>query len=146
MSSNPPKGFPRVMPRLRYQDVSSAITWLAGAFGFEEHLRWADKAGCVQHAEMRIGDVLVELSAAHGEYATPRRLGKHSQSLIVLVDDVDDHHARARAAGAAIITEPTDTPWGLRQYTVDDLAGHRWEFAQHMRDVPAAEWGAIMKE
>jgi hypothetical protein len=37
-------------------------------------------------------------------------------------------------------------PWGLRQYTVDDLAGHRWEFAQHMRDVPAAEWGAIMKE
>ena len=146
MPDNPSMGFPRVLPRLRYEDVSSAITWLTEVFGVREHLRWADKTGLVQHAEIRMGDVFVELSAAHDEYETPKRLGKWSQSLIVLVDDVDAHHAKARAAGADIITEPEDMPWGLRQYAADDLAGHRWEFAQYMRDVPAAEWGAVLME
>jgi uncharacterized glyoxalase superfamily protein PhnB len=144
MSYHPSQGFPRVLPRLRYEDVSSAITWLTEAFGFKEYLRWADKTRIVQHAEICMGEVFVELSAAHDEYDSPKRLGKRSQSLIMLVDDVDDHYAKARAAGADIVTEPEDMAWGLRQYTVDDLSGHRWEFAQYVRDVPAAEWGAVV--
>jgi uncharacterized glyoxalase superfamily protein PhnB len=146
MSGNTVNDFPAVLPRLRYEDVSDAATWLCEAFGFREHLRWADGKGVVQHAEIRLGGVLVELSAAHEEYEAPKRLGKLSQSLIVLVDDVDDHHAKARSAGADIITEPNDMPWGLRQYIADDFAGHRWEFAQYMRDVPAGEWGAVLIE
>jgi uncharacterized glyoxalase superfamily protein PhnB len=146
MPYNPAEGFPRVMPRLRYADVSAAISWLTRAFGFEEYLRWADQGGTVQHAEIHLGDVFVELSAAHDDYQTPRHLGKWSQSLIVLVDDVAAHYARARAAGADVITEPANMPWGLRQYTVEDLAGHRWEFSQYLRHVPAAEWGARLME
>lgn len=139
-------GFPRLLPRLRYEDVSAAVTWLNDVFGFTEHLRWTDQAGTVRHAEVRLGDLLVELSAAHGDYETPGRLGKWSQSLIVLVDDVDAHYATARAAGADVISEPEDMPWGLRQYTAGDLAGHRWEFAQYLREVPPAEWGAQLME
>ncbi len=42
--------------------------------------------------------------------------------------------------------EPEDRPWGLRQYIAQDLDGHRWEFSQFLRDVPAAEWGATLAE
>jgi uncharacterized glyoxalase superfamily protein PhnB len=146
MRDDPAEGFPHIMPRLRYEDVGAAISWLAAAFGFRERLRWSDQAGTVQHAEVRLGDVVVELSAAHDDYQTPRSLGKWSQSLIVLVDNVADHYARAREAGARVITEPADMPWGLRQYTAEDLAGHRWEFSQYLRHVPAADWGARLTE
>jgi uncharacterized glyoxalase superfamily protein PhnB len=45
------------------------------------------------------------------------------------VDDVDAHHARAKAAGAVVLTEPAEGGGGW-QYRVEDVEGHRWMFAQ----------------
>jgi uncharacterized glyoxalase superfamily protein PhnB len=134
------------MPSLRYEDVGGALAWLTRAFGLREHLRWVDENGVIRHAEMRIEDAFVELSAGPEGYRNPKRLGQACQSLVVFVDDADDHYRKARAAGAEIIAEPEDKPWGLRQYTAEDLEGHRWEFSQHLRDVPPAEWGAQLME
>ncbi len=146
MSYNPAAGFPRIMPSLRYEDVSAALVWLGRAFGFTEHLRWTDEGGIIRHAEMRLVNAVIELSAAPEGYRNPKSLGEVCQTLVVFVDDVDNHYQKAQAAGANIITTPEDKPWGLRQYTVDDLEGHRWEFSQHLRDVPPAEWGAQIME
>ena len=60
----------------------------------------------------------------------------------VYVDDVDAHFERAKGSGATILSEPEDTPYGDRNYRVEDLEGHRWMFAQHVRDVAPGEWGA----
>ena len=49
--------------------------------------------------------------------------------LLVLVDDLDAHHSRAVAAGAAVIRPPEEGPDG-RLYTAEDLEGHRWMFNQ----------------
>jgi uncharacterized glyoxalase superfamily protein PhnB len=47
----------------------------------------------------------------------------------VHIPDVDAHHARTKAAGARIDSEPTDQEYGLREYGVRDPEGHRWWFA-----------------
>jgi PhnB protein len=47
--------------------------------------------------------------------------------VLVAVEDVEEHVRRARAAGAVILTEPEDTPYG-RMYRAEDLEGHRWMF------------------
>jgi PhnB protein len=65
--------------------------------------------------------------------------------MIVFVDDVDRHFSAVRDAGAGALHRPTDKPWGLRQYIVLDPEGHMWEFSQHLRDVPAREWGAELR-
>jgi len=57
----------------------------------------------------------------------------------VFVSDADAHCARARAAGAEILEEPREQPFGDRIYLARDLEGHEWYFAQHLRDVPLAE-------
>jgi uncharacterized glyoxalase superfamily protein PhnB len=44
------------------------------------------------------------------------------------VQDVDAHHARARAAGAEITTEPADQSYGARSYSATDPEGHVWHF------------------
>ena len=64
-----------------------------------------------------------------GDFQNPKRLGQVTQSLYVYVDDVDAHCARAREAGAEIIEEPADQPYGDRRYGARDPEGHHWYFA-----------------
>ena len=52
--------------------------------------------------------------------------------------------ARAKAAGAVIVKEPQDMPFGVRQFTAKDVGGHWWTFSQNIRDVDPAAWGAKM--
>ena len=66
-----------------------------------------------------------DLQARRGRY----RAGRRSTRPWVYVDDIDAHYARARAAGATIVTELA-SPWGLPFYVADDLEGNRWTFAQ----------------
>jgi len=143
MSYNPHEGYPRVVPVLAYEDVAAAIDWLSSAFGFREALRWTDPAGVVWVAEMESGGGTVMLESRPGGHASEDRPQSHGCHYIrVLVDGVDEHFQRAHQAGAQIMAQPEDKPWGLRQYLVEDLGGHRGEFAEHLRDVLPEEWGA----
>jgi uncharacterized glyoxalase superfamily protein PhnB len=63
----------------------------------------------------------------------------------VFVTDVDEHCARATSAGATITEELHVTAYGERQYGAEDLDGHRWLFASHVRDVSPDEWGATRR-
>ena len=131
-----------VTPYLLYEDVAAAIEWLGRAFGFEERLRFADEAGVVTHAEVTLGDGEVFLGHPGPEFRSPEELGAFTHLVHVYVEDVDAHHARAVEAGAPILAELEDTPYGDRRYDTEDLEGHRWSFAQVLREVPPEEWGA----
>lgn len=52
--------------------------------------------------------------------------------VMVLVDDLDAHFERAKAAGAAILSKIEDGPPG-RRYRAEDLEGHRWFFLERDR-------------
>ncbi|MBA2529828.1 MAG: VOC family protein [Euzebyales bacterium] len=144
MAEDPPVSFPRVTPYLLYQDVASALGWLARAFGFRERLRFTGEDGAVNHAEMVLGDDGVIMLGSPGpDYRNPATLGATTVQLHVYVDDVEAHFAQARDAGARIVREPADEEYGDRRYDAEDLEGHRWSFAQHLRDVPPREWGAV---
>ena len=45
--------------------------------------------------------------------------------------DPDAHHERAVAAGAQIVRELTDQPYGAREYTARDPEGHVWSFGTY---------------
>jgi uncharacterized glyoxalase superfamily protein PhnB len=63
-------------------------------------------------------------------------------SITVMIPDVDAQFEHARASGAVTTSEPTNQPWGLRDFEVLDLEGRQWNFSQHLRDVTPDEWGA----
>jgi uncharacterized glyoxalase superfamily protein PhnB len=67
-----------------------------------------------------------------------------THSLLVRVEDADVHHEQAAAAGARIVSPPTDYPYGERQYTAEDPGGHRWTFSQSLADVDPADWGGVL--
>jgi uncharacterized glyoxalase superfamily protein PhnB len=119
-----------VIPELPYADVPDAARWLCNAFGFTERLRIGS-----HRIQLHVGAgaiVVVELGADSNDGGS---------RVMVPVDDVDAHYARARAAGAKVLGEPTTYPFGERQYSVVDIGGHRWTFTQTMADSDPATWG-----
>jgi len=135
MPANPPEGMPRITPYLLYEDLAAALEWLANAFGLSERLRIAGPDGKPGHAEMTLADGVVMMGHPGPEYSSPKRHGHVCQLIYAYVDDVDGHFERARGVGAHILGEPEDKPYGDRVYSAEDLEGHHWFFAQHVRDV-----------
>jgi PhnB protein len=135
---------PQVTPYLLYEDCAGAIDYLSRAFCFREQLRYQDERGDVTHAELRLpqGGVVM-LGDPGDEYRGPRRVGGVTVAIHVYVDDVDGHHRRAVEAGATVLAGPEDQPYGDRRYAAEDPEGHQWFFAQHVRDVAPADWGAL---
>jgi uncharacterized glyoxalase superfamily protein PhnB len=138
MPKSPPDGMPTVTPYLYYDDVAAAIDWLGKAFGMRKRMAMPGPGGAILHAEIEIGrDGLVMLGPPSAEHSgkSPRDLPALNQHLYVYVQDVEAHSARARAAGAKILNEPTEMFWGDKIYAALDCEGHRWTFAQQVREV-----------
>lgn len=60
------------------------------------------------------------------------RTNNHSWFAHVLLDDVDEFHAGLKARGAAILNGPADRPWGMRDFQVETIDGHRIVFSQEL--------------
>jgi PhnB protein len=116
-------------PYLLYEDAGAALDFLSEAFGFEETRRNLSSGGQVSHAEMSYRGGAIHLGQP-AQPSSPRSYGGTSVLLYVYVDDVDAHCERARAAGADIVDEPADQPYGERRYHCRDPEGHSWYFAQ----------------
>lgn len=119
-----------ITPVLVYDDIQAAHDFLVEAFGMGAGSVDRDADGEPVHGEVRVGDAAIWLhrvTAGH-ELSAASALSAASGGLAVVVDDVDAHHEHARAAGARIDSEPTDQPYGRREYGARDPEGHRWWF------------------
>jgi uncharacterized glyoxalase superfamily protein PhnB len=70
----------------------------------------------------------------------------NGHSVMVRIEDADAHRKRARERGARITQEPSTHPYGERQYTAKDIAGHSWTFSQSVADVGPEEWGGTAEK
>ena len=94
---------PTIIPRLPYENVGAALSFLERAFGFREvpAARGVRADGAVDYTMVEFGDGMIGLGAqgAHGAFS-PKRAGTATQYITVHVDDIDAHHQRALASGA----------------------------------------------
>ena len=118
-----------VIPELPYDDVNQAADWLCAAFGFTVRLRIGD-----HRCQINIGDGAM--------VAVERQPGRNDLSrVMVRVENIDEHFNRAKAYGAKIKHELNDYPYGERQYSAEDIGGHRWDFTQSIGDSDPRDWG-----
>jgi uncharacterized glyoxalase superfamily protein PhnB len=132
-----------VIPELAYPDVGEATTWLCDVFGFNVRIRIGN-----HRTQLNVGEGAIVVKEQAGgadnssetEAISSRRVDV-AHSVMVRVDDVDGHHERVKQRGVHILREPADYPYGERQYSVEDFAGHRWTFTQSIADVAPEQWG-----
>ena len=140
--AQPMRRRPTIVPRLPYEDVGAALSFLERAFGFREvaAARGVRADGAVDYTMVEFGDGMIGLGAqgAHGAFS-PKRAGTATQYITVHVDDIDAHHQRAVASGAEIVSRLHDHLRDYRVYEALDLEGHRWRFVQWLREVPQSE-------
>lgn len=126
-----------VIPTMRYDDARAAIEWLCERFGFEKHLVVPGENGTIVHAQLVFGRGMIMLGAARDDdfgklQKTPSALGGvGSQSPYIIVEDADEHYARAVAGGAEIVVEIKDEDYGGRGYSCRDPEGHLWNFGTY---------------
>jgi uncharacterized glyoxalase superfamily protein PhnB len=125
-----------VIPVLVYPDVRRAVDWLGAAFGFVERVQIGDN-----HRSQLSFDEGAVIVADVSDERRPPRAGEVTHSVVVRVQDADAHCRVAREHGARILMEPTEFEYGERQYTTEDLAGHRWTFSETLADVAPEAWG-----
>jgi PhnB protein len=134
--------YPAVIPMIAYEHGPEAMDWLARAFGFRERARMLGENGRLSHGEMDAGEGMVMLATPSPHYRGPKRHREECDAaarwsevpyvidgVLVYVDDVDAHFARAKAAGATILS-PVEHGGEGKRYRAEDLEGHRWMFMQ----------------
>ncbi len=118
-----------IIPVLRYRDAPAAIDWLCSVFSFVKHLVVLHEDGSVVHAQLSFGSGMVMLSSVSKPESTFGRL--MTQTIYVLVTDVDAVYAKAQAVGAKIATAIRNEDYGGRGFSCYDLEGHLWSFGSY---------------
>ena len=133
-----------IIPELAYDDIDTAVDWLTKTFGFKERLRIRN-----HRSQLVFDQASVIVIAQTGESAshTPDVAAfqplksEATHSIMVRVAEIDRHYEHVKQCGARILHPPETYPFGERQYTVEDLGGHRWTFTQSVADVAPEDWG-----
>ncbi|MEL6277205.1 MAG: VOC family protein [Bacteroidota bacterium] len=125
------------MPTLRYRDAAAAIEWLCQAFGFEQHLVVPGENGAIAHVQLVFGNGMIMLGSARDDEFGGLQQPPSSvdsvvmQSPYIVVEDVDEHYARAISAGAKVVMPLKDEDYGGRLYSCRDPEGFLWNFGSY---------------
>ena len=136
----------QTIPVLFYSDVKRALNWLEDKYGFQITTIFEDNQGHIAHAEMRLGEARIMVGPANiTDWAkSPASMGgNNSQQTYIYVGDVDSHFERANEQSAQIISQPEEQFNGDKTYQTVDLDGHRWIFAEKIRDVSKQDMAEI---
>lgn len=128
-----PAGFHSLTPYVVVRAAEDYMAFLERAFEAEEKSRTMTADGMIMHAEMRIGDSIIEISDARVPYQPTQ------SSMHLHVPDADAVYRRAIEAGAASLVKPANQFYGSRESRVKDKWGNTWWLATHIEEVSEDE-------
>jgi MerR family transcriptional regulator, thiopeptide resistance regulator len=113
---------------LVYDDISAAQDYIVRVFGLTAGVMELDAEGNVGYREVRAGHQVIGLHPSSKDFQSPSSAGTVTGMTVIAVDDADAHYARSVGAGAEIVEEPVDQPYGIREYGARDPEGQLWFF------------------
>lgn len=111
----------RVAPTVGVSDLGRAVAFYEGVFGFR---RTFENGEPVSFVILKRDDAEVHLERVEGHVAPAQNV------MHILVEGVDELHARCQAVGARIHSPLRDAPWGLRTFVVADPDGNKIDVGQ----------------
>jgi catechol 2,3-dioxygenase-like lactoylglutathione lyase family enzyme len=116
----------RSMYVLAVPNLARSAEFYAQALGFEAHELGDPGWRMFVKGQCRI-------MAGECPDALPARdLGDHSYFAYLVVDDAQAYHERARVCGAEILKGLRDEPWGMREFGLRTIDGHRIMVGQEL--------------
>jgi uncharacterized glyoxalase superfamily protein PhnB len=122
--------WPDIYPVLRYKNGTKAMEWLTEVFGFSKHMEVPGPDGEIGHAELTLGNGMI-MFASGGKPGDDNPWTTERGGVYAVIDDIEAHYQRAKAAGAEIVRPLADTSYGAREYSVRDPEWHLWSFGTY---------------
>ncbi|GAB3228369.1 VOC family protein [Glycomyces halotolerans] len=135
-----PEGYHSITPFIVCPQAAEAIEFYRRAFDATVLARNDAPDGTVMHAELQIGDSILQLAdpnPAWGLIAPDREAS--SATLVLYVPDVDATFVKAVEAGATVREEIAEFVTGDRFGTITDPSGRRWTIMTRVADVSREE-------
>jgi uncharacterized glyoxalase superfamily protein PhnB len=128
-----------IIPCLRYRDAPRMIEWLCDTFGFRKQTVIENGDGTIAHSQLTLGPGMIMVGSVlrtetewGKQIAQPGEIGqRETQTPYVVVEEIDALYERARAAGAEIVMEIADQPYGSRDFICRDPEGHIWSLGTY---------------
>src|SRR5689334_5092440 len=95
-------------------NLDAALKYYKDVLGFAEEFRFGEYAG------VSMGEISVHLSGHNAPDRPPLGAG----NVYVFCDEVDSYFADLKRKGARLKSEPKDYPYGMRDFSVQDLDGN----------------------
>lgn len=108
--------FRHPVPELPVRNVAEAQAYYRDRLGFD--VAWHNTDGRI--GAVAQGSCAIFLRETDGDIVPCTHW--------VFAEKLDEAFAALEARGAEIVAPPEDKPWGLRQFTVQDLHGHLYHF------------------
>lgn len=118
-----------VIPGMCYRNAPAAIDWLCRVFGFERHAVHPGPENTIMHAELTLGGGMLMLGSVNPNnmLTQPDEIGgAETRGINLIVPDADAVYARAKEAGATIVLDIEDKPYGGRGFACRDLENRLW--------------------
>jgi uncharacterized glyoxalase superfamily protein PhnB len=109
-----------VIPELTVPDVDASLAYYRDVLDFRIEGRHLGESG-----EVVFGSVL---RGRTNIYMSRRNQPAARIYCWICVHEVDELCATFMAKGARVTEEPSDKPWGYRQFTMEDINGHSLTF------------------
>ncbi len=127
---------PRISPILGVKRVRQAAEYYRDVFGFSlDPVDGVFQPSASEpdgvYAIVKNGDVWIHFQIRRD--AIPAR-DRHpiERDVYLYVDDISATYAELVARGANVVSPPSNTPYGLREFTVQDLNGFRLTYGQFL--------------
>ena len=119
-----------ISPTLAVRNMKKTIEFYQESLGFKLGMVFPE-VNNPEYADLsRDGMVLMFIPAANLGIGSEEKLGIGVNLYMQIDGDIDDYYAELKQRGVKIATEIKDEPYGIRDFTVEDIDGYKLTFNQ----------------
>ncbi len=111
-------------PNLTVDDVAESLRWYTEVLGFTLQERW-DHEGELHGAHLVAGAANLMIGQDDWKKGRDRSKGEGLRLFFLTNQDVDELAERIKERGGSLESEPQDTPWGGRAFSLVDPTGFK---------------------
>jgi uncharacterized glyoxalase superfamily protein PhnB len=109
---------------LTMKDLGKSLGWYQEVLGFTIE-RKIEREGKLRGVALKAGDVRLSINQDDGAKGWNRVKGEGFSLRITTNQNIDELAKRIKAHGGTLESEPTDTPWGSRLFSLKDPDGFK---------------------
>ena len=119
-----------ISPLLAVRNMKQTIEFYKSSLGFQMGMTFPD-ADNPEYADLsKDGMVLMFIAAENISIGSEQKLGIGVNLYMEIDGDIDEYYAELKNKGVNIVADIKDEPFGIRDFTVQDINGYQLTFNQ----------------